>query len=703
MSLPDVTTRPVVSVRWHDDVAVVQIDNPPVNGLGAEVRGGLAQALDDAAAEDRLAAIVLTGNGAGFSAGADVTQFNTPAATEEPMLRQLVERLQASRVPVVAAIHGYAFGGALELALGCQHRVASPGARLGLTETSLGIVPGAGGTQFLPRLIGVPAALDMIQHARRISADNAHELGLVDDVLIGEIIAGAVAFARQAAGQPSGGFVADASPVESDFDFDARRAGVRRRDQTATAQLAAIECIELATKTVLTAGCDAERVVFDRLVTSPESRAIQHLAFAERAAASVRALTRERRPVRRVGVVGAGTMGGGIAMAFADHGFDVLLNDASVEGLQAGMARVRSNYELSVARGTLGQHNMEERLARIRPAESLEGFADVDLVIEAVFEDMTVKQDVFARLDAVCRPDAILASNTSRLDVTALARTTVRPSRVVGLHFFSPANVMPLLEIVRAADTADDVLATCLTMASSIQKKPVTVGVCEGFVGNRMLTPYWTESWFLVEEGATPQQVDWAMEAFGMAMGPFRVADLAGLDINWAARKRLASMRDPNLRYSRVADLVCEAGRFGQKSGAGWYRYEDGARIGTPDSAVDEIIEQSAREAGIVRRAVSDEEIVSRCVLALVNEGAKILDDGIVARSGDIDVVYVNGYGFPAACGGPMFWGEQESLHVVLERIEGLRAEHGERWRPARRLVDQVAAGKTTFDLKGQG
>ncbi|RQO46034.1 3-hydroxyacyl-CoA dehydrogenase [Rhodococcus sp. KBW08] len=690
-----------VTMDRRGTVVVLTIDQPPVNGLGADLRAGLATMLDEIAADPTLTAVVLTGAGDGFSAGADVTQFNTPAATREPTLRSLVERLQAFHIPVVAAIHGYAFGGALELALGCHFRVASPDARLGLTETSLGLVPGAGGTQYLPRLIGVEAALDMIQFGWRVSAEDAYESGLLQAVYPENLLDEATRFAESVAARGQDpGFIARTDSIPTDFDFQVRRTMVRRRDRTATAQLAAIDCVEFATTEELPTGCDRERSVFDELVNSRESKAVRHLSFAERAAASLRGLPGTRLPTGAVGVIGAGTMGVGIAMAFADHGHAVLMHDASEDGLRRGISRIADTYAASVARGKLSQDELELRTARIRPVTSLDGLSGVDLVVEAVFEDMTVKTEVFAKLDAVCKPDAILATNTSRLDVTALARTTANPSRVIGLHFFSPANVMELLEVIPAADTSDVVLATCVAMATAIGKKPVTVGVCEGFVGNRMLTPYWSETWFLVEEGASPEQVDRAMKNFGMAMGPFAVADLAGLDINWAARKRLAPTRSPLVRYSQLADRVCERGRFGQKTGAGWFRYENGSRIPRADPVVDDIVDQVAHEAGIERAPIEDSEIVSRCILALVNEGAKILGDGIVARSGDIDVVYVNGYGFPAAYGGPMFWAEQEGLRSVLEQIRALHEQFGEHWRPAQLLVECVEQGHETFDIR---
>lgn len=688
-------------------VAVIEFEAPPVNGLGARLRAGIAEALQHANADDRVAVIVLWGSGGHFSAGADVTEFNTPAATAEPMLRDLIATLQNGK-PVVAAIDGYAMGGGLELALGCRWRIATRDAQLGLTETRLGIIPGAGGTQLLPRVIGMDHALDMIVAGRTVTGERAREIGLVEQAVDSDVRTAGIAFAElldSADRDGSAGLSTDPVPIGT-VDFDARRTRVSRRARNRTAQLAAIDALEAAGRLDLPDGLDHERAIFQRLVASTEAKSVRHLFFAERAAArgpqdlqptGGRATPT---PIRTVGVVGSGTMGSGIAMAFADHGVHTVVVDQSAEALGRAQETIRRNYEISAAKGRLDAAEVERRLACIHTGTSYDDLSGAELVVEAVFEDLDVKKAVFAELERVCSAGAVLATNTSRLNVDEIAASTGDPSRVVGLHFFSPANVMRLLEVVRGEKTSTATLATALGVAARIGKTPVTTRVCEGFVGNRMLTPYWTETWFLVEEGATPAQVDAAMRSFGMAMGPFAMADLAGLDINWAARKRLAPTRPADQRYSRLADLVCEAGRFGQKTGAGWYRYEPGDRTPHHDPAVDEIIARCRREAGIEPRTITDQEIVERCALALVNEGAKILQDRIVDRSGDIDVVYVNGYGFPAATGGPMFWAENEGLVSVLSRIERLRERSGPHWSPAPLLADLVRDGAPTFDAR---
>ncbi|WP_255953549.1 3-hydroxyacyl-CoA dehydrogenase NAD-binding domain-containing protein [Streptomyces odontomachi] len=687
------------TVRYgtQDGVAVILLDNPPVNALGHSVRVGVAAALDRVAEDTGVHAAVIAGSGRGFCGGADVRQFNTPAATAGPMLGEVIAKIEASAKPVVAAIHGVALGGGLELALGCHHRIATADARLGLTEVTLGLVPGAGGTQRLPRLVGVAEALDLVQHGRRVTGVRAAGLGLVDAVFEGDPIAAGTAHAAAAEAVPAPG-VRSMAPTE--FDFSARRDAVGAKDRNALAQRAAVDCLEAATRLPLEEGLTYERARFDELVAGPESKALRHVFFAERQAAKIADLPADTavREVVQAAVIGAGTMGGGIAMAFANAGIPVVLFERDQQALDRGLARMRHNYDITAAKGRLTAAQVEERMGLIRRTLDLADAADADLVIEAVFEDMDVKKDVFRRLDAVCKPGAILASNTSRLSVDEIAAVTSRPQDVIGLHFFSPANIMRLLEVVRGDATSPTTLASCTRAAQRIGKAPVVVRVCEGFVGNRMLTPYWREANFLLEEGASPQQVDQALTRFGMAMGPHNVADLAGLDINWATRKRLAPTRPAHLRYCRVPDRICEQGRFGQKTGAGYYRYEEGSRIPHPDPVVDEIIARCAREAGVERRALTDDEIVERCILALVNEGAQILAEGIAQRASDIDVVYVSGYGFPAWRGGPMHYAETLGLDVTLERIRALHEVHGEHWTPAPLLQRLVAAGATRFE-----
>ncbi|SEM36269.1 3-hydroxyacyl-CoA dehydrogenase [Variovorax sp. YR750] len=686
-------------------VAVLTLDNPPVNGIGNTVRQGLYAGIERAMADTDIDAVLLIGAGRQFCGGADIRQFNTPAATEKPLTRDVLTLIARSTKPVIAAIHGVALGGGLELALGCHYRVASADAKLGLPEVNLGLIPGGGGTQRLPRLVGVNAALDIILSGAPIKAPRAHELGLLSAVIAGELLAGAQAFARRVVAEGAAlPLVAQRALEPAGVDFAERRRAVPARARNATAQRAAVDAVQASTQLALEDGLTRERALFDELVAGPESKALRHLFFAEREAPklSETLAPTELRVVRKVAVLGAGTMGGGIAMAFANAGIPVVLLEREQAAIDRGLDLVRRNYGVTVAKGKLSEAAMAGRMALIEPALDFAALHDVDLVIEAVFEDMAVKKEVFAQLDAHCKPGAILATNTSRLSIDEIALSTSRPQDVIGLHFFSPANVMRLLEVVRGEGTSPTVIAACMKMAQDIGKIPVLVRVCEGFVGNRMLTGYWREAGFLLEEGASPQQVDRAMTGFGMAMGPLAMADLAGMDINWATRKRLAPTRPAHLRYSKVADRICEAGRYGQKTSAGYYRYEAGSRTPIPDPLVDMIIESCAAEAGIVRHTVRDEDIVERCVLALVNEGVRILDEGVAQRASDIDVVYVHGYGFPASRGGPMFWAETLGLAQTLERIRAMQAMHGAHWTPAPGLVERVERGLQRFDARVQ-
>jgi len=678
------------TVRYEErgGVALITIDNPPVNGLGDTVRRGLAEGLARAAASTAVRAVVLQGAGKLFCGGADIRQFNTPAASAQPMLREVNRSIEASAKPVVACIHGVALGGGLELALACHYRIAEASAGLGLPEVNLGLVPGGGGTQRLPRLIGAPAALKLITSGKPVAAAQALSLGLVDEVFDGERERAAIAFALAQVGKAPPVLAKRPPAAREGMDFAAQRQAVNPKARNAIAQRSAVDCVRAATELEFEAGLDRERALFEELVAGVPSKALRHLFFAEKDAAKYPGTA--TRAIRSVAILGAGTMGGGIAMAFANAGYRVLLCEREQAALDRGLALVRRNYEISAARGALSQSEVDTRMQRIQPTLGMAAFADADLVVEAVFEDMEVKRAVFAQLDRICKPGAILATNTSRLNIDEIAAVTGRPQDVIGLHFFSPAHVMKLLEVVRGERTAGEVIASCMRMAVAIGKIPVLVGVCEGFVGNRMLTGYWREAGFLLEEGATPAQIDAAMQGFGFAMGPLAMADLAGMDINWATRKRLAPTRPKHLRYSEVADRICEQGRFGQKTGAGYYRYESGSRTPIPDPVVDGIIADCAREAGITRRAVSNEEIVERCVLALVNEGARIVEEGIAQRACDVDVVYVNGYGFPAWRGGPMFHASNTGWKQVLQRLRDLHALHGEYWVPAPWIVQQA-------------
>lgn len=691
------------TVRYTEcgDVAVIVLDNPPVNGLGDTVRRGIAEGLTRAEASVQINAVVLMGSGKMFCGGADIRQFGTPASAAQPMSRQVVGQIERSGKPVVAAIHGVALGGGLELALGCHYRIVTADASLGLPEVSLGLVPGGGGTQRLSRLLGVRMALELIQSGRPVRGDKAVMLGLADALIDGDVLSAGVAFARRMGEQASPHPVIGlAPPVDAgDVDLAAVAAAVNPKARNALAQRAAIACIEASTRLPFDEGLDFERSTFDRLVASPESKALRHVFFAERDAARFEraAAGAVAGSIARVGILGAGTMGAGIAMAFANARIPVVLYEREQAALDRGLSLIRHNYEVTASKGTLTRDEIQARLARIQPTLEIDLLAQADLVIEAVFEEMAVKQAVFRQLDAICKPGAILATNTSRLNVDEIAACTGRSSDVIGLHFFSPANVMKLLEVVRGERTSDEVIASCMMMARAIGKIPVLVRVCEGFVGNRMLTGYWREAGFLLEEGASPQQIDAAMTRFGFAMGPLAMADLAGMDINWATRKRLASTRPAHLRYSRVADRICELGRFGQKTRAGYYRYEPGSRTPIPDPLVDELIAQCATEAGIVRRVIEDEEIVERCVLALVNEGAHIVQEGVAQCASDVDVVYVNGYGFPAWRGGPMYHAETIGLDVTLRKIRALHHAHGEHWAPAPLLVQRVEDGRERF------
>lgn len=679
---------------------MLKIDNPSVNGLADFVRASLYRGLEIAGADPKITAIVIIGAGKVFSGGADIRQFNTPASTAYPMLRDVTRAIEESSKPVIAAIHGVALGGGLELALGCHFRIAAATSQLGLPEVQLGIVPGGGGTQRLPRLIGIERALDIIQSGKSISSSVAFDVGLVDLVIHDEDLEdAAVAFAERL--DCTGGLPVVSSRFVDvkNLDFAERKKDVNLKAKNAVAQRAAIACVEASSLLPFEAGLDFERARFEELVQSSESKSLRHIFFAEREAVKTPSamVTARTRDIKAVTVVGAGTMGVGITMSFANAGIPVTLVDRDQSCIERGLVLIRRNYDITASKGKLSSEEIRQRLAYITTAVSLDAAAESDLVIEAVFEDMAVKKELFGTLDRICKPGAILASNTSRLSIDEIAEGTSRRSDVIGLHFFSPANVMKLLEVVRSDTTSDEVIVSCMRAAKAIGKIPVLVRVCEGFVGNRMLTPYWREAGFLLEEGASPQQVDGALTRFGMAMGPLAMSDLAGLDINWATRKRLATTHPSELRYSKVADRICELGRFGQKTGAGYYRYEKGSRNPIPDPAIDELIADCAREAGITRRSVSDEEIVERCMLALINEGAKIVDEGIAQRASDVDVVYVNGYGFPAWRGGPMFYADTLGLDQVLEKLRALDQLQGAQWAPAKLIEELVASGKRLF------
>ena len=694
------TTPTSTSYAVHGPVAVVTLNNPPVNGLGHALRSGIVAALDQALADPQVQAIVLTGSARAFSGGADVREFGTPKAGQEPTLPSVIRALDGATKPVVAAIAGVCLGGGLELALGCHYRVAAPDASLGLPEVKLGLLPGAGGTQRLPRLIGLEPALNMIVSGQPVPANAFAGTPLVHALIEGDLVEGAVAFAAQVA--------ARGEPLPRARDLKVKQPNADAFLQFARNTVAAaskpfpapLQCVEAVAASLkpFDEGLQTERTLFQALMQTPESRALRHVFQAERAAAKVPGLPEGTvlRPIARVGVIGAGTMGGGITMNFLNAGIPVVLLEMKQEALDRGLATIRKNYENSMKKGKLKPEQVEQRMGLITPTLEYAALKDADLIVEAVFEEMGVKEAVFRQLDAVAKPGAILASNTSYLDIDRIASFTQRPQDVIGLHFFSPANVMRLLEIVRGAQTAPDVLATSLQLAKQIKKVAVVSGVCDGFIGNRMLARYGAAAQGLINAGALPQQIDGALQKFGLAMGPFRMGDLAGLDIGWATRKRKAVEAGVEMKPI-VADKLCEAGRFGQKTGAGWYRYEAGNRTPLPDSVTEQLIADYRAAHGITPRKISDEEIVERCIFALVNEGARILEEGIAARASDIDLVYLNGYGFPLHRGGPMLYADTVGLPQAVRSLRRFAAEPGAdaSWQPAPLLVRLAEEGRS--------
>ena len=684
------------------DTAVVTLDNPPVNGLGLGLRRAIIASIDRANADSAVRAIVLIGSDRAFSGGADVKEFGTPKSSQEPNLLTVIRTVETSSKPVVAAIAGACMGGGLELALGCHFRVAKPDAQIALPEVKLGILPGAGGTQRLPRVVGLETALNMIVSGNPVPAAKLKDTALFDAIVDGDLLPGAVEFARLV--------VAEQRPLKRVRDIAIKEPGgeaflqfarntVAAQAKFFPAPLKCVEAVAAAHAKPFDEGMKFERETFLWLMNTPESRALRHAFIGERAAAKIPDVPADTptRSIERVAVIGAGTMGGGIAMNFLNAGIPVVLLEMKQEALERGVATIRKNYENTVKKGKLSTEKMEQRMALLTPSLSYDEIAECDLVIEAVFEDIGVKEQVFGKLDQVMKQGAILASNTSTLDMNRIASFTKRPQDVVGLHFFSPANVMRLLEVVRAEQTGKDVLATVMQLAKKIKKVAVVSGVCDGFIGNRMLKFYRNQANELLEEGASPQQIDRALEKWGMAMGPFRMGDLAGLDIGWSIRKRLYA-ENPDMKRSVVADQLCELGRFGQKTGKGWYRYEAGKRDALPDAQVEEIIAAARKSAGITPRQVSDEEIVERCMFALVNEGARILEEGISARASDIDMVYLTGYGFPAHRGGPMLYAEIVGLGKVVEKMREFAAQPGGDatfWKPADSLVRLADAGES--------
>src|ERR1700728_3246353 len=686
-----------------NDIAIITIDNPPVNALSPGVPEGIANAIEEINNDPSVKSAVLIGSGRTFVAGADIKEFGkmTSGKSRGAGLLPLLLAIENCRKPVVMAIHGAALGGGLELAMAGHYRVASSDAQVGQTEVKLGLIPGAAGTQRLPRLAGVAKALEMCTDGKPVAAAEAFQFGIIDRLIEGDLLAGAVAFAREVAGRPiprtREGSEKLGAAAENAAITAAARERVRKKQRGLIAPLAAIEAVEAATKLSFEEGCEVEKRLFMDCLFSDQSKALIHVFFGEREVAKIPDVPKDTavKPIRSVAVVGSGTMGGGIAMVFANAGIPVLLKEVDQLALDQGLARIRKNYDRSVHRGRFTQLFVEERFALITPSLSCDNFANADMVIEAVFEGMALKKQVFRDLDRACKPGAILASNTSTLSIDDIAGVTSRPESVVGPHFFSPANIMRLLEVVRGKETSKEVIATCMQLAKKLGKIGVLVGNCRGFVGNRMFGPYRREAQLLVEEGAEVEAVDHALVEFGMAMGPLATGDLAGLDMGWRIRKEYRHLEKPGVRQPFAEDRLCELGRYGQKTGKGWYQY-DGNRCPSLDPEVTALVRKWSTDAGIPQRQISSSEMIERCLYALVNEGARLLEEGYALRAVDIDVIYLNGYGFPAYRGGPMWYADTVGLKKVYDRVREFRQQHGELWEPAP-LLKRLAEANQTF------
>ena len=687
-------------------VGVITLDNPPVNAFSLSQRIGVSEALTAGLQDPDIQAFVICGSGRMFSAGADIREFDTGVAGESPTLMDLISLIENSPKPVVCALHGTALGGGCELSLACHSRIAVPGTRIGLPEVTLGIVPGAGGTQRLPRLIGVLPALDAIVSGKPMTAEKAHELGLVDGLADDgdDLLKISVSLAHRLSVGPE--------PPKKTRDrdghlleaqnrpelFDEFRSRISRRARGFEAPFACIDCVEAATTMSFENGLAFEREVFLRCRSSNQSLSQRHAFFAEREARKVSGLGPEtsQTDVRHAAVLGCGTMGTGIAMCFANAGIPVIVTESEQGMLDRGMKMIRKNYASTVSKGRMTEEEAEARLALIEPTLEFERVSAADVVIEAVFEEMELKKKIFTRLDGLCKADAILATNTSSLDVNTIAAVTGRPEQVVGTHFFSPANVMRLVEIVRGDHTSHEVLATTLTLSKQLGKVGVVVGVCDSFAANRMLYPYSRQAQFLIEEGAFPEQVDKVIYDFGFPMGPFALSDLAGIDVGWRVRQHREPSRPKHLRYSEIADRLYEMGRYGQKTRKGWYNYEEGSRIPMPDPEVVDLVVRTSRELEIDRREISDEEILQRCIYPLINEGARILEEGIVQRASDLDIVWLYGFGFPRYRGGPMFYADSVGLRHVYEVMQGFCEIHQDWLEPAP-LLERLAREDKTF------
>ena len=692
----------LVQLTRHNGIAVITINNPPVNALSPGVPEGISETLDQIAQDDSITAAVLIGGGRTFVAGADIKEFGkmTSGKPRGAGLLPLLLKIEDSSKPVVMAIHGTAFGGGLELAMAGHYRVALSTAQVGQPEVKLGIIPGAAGTQRLPRLAGVAKAVEMCVSGNPVKAEEALKFGIIDRIIEGDLLAGAVAFAREVAGKPAPKTRERNEKLGNATDnaliFSSARETAAKKQRGLLAPVAAVSAVEAATRMPFEEGCKTEQKLFIDCLFSEQSKSLIHVFFSEREVTKIPDIPKDTpvTPINSAAVVGAGTMGGGIAMVLANAGIPVILKEADRAALDRGLATIQLNYGNSVKRGRFSQQFAQERLKLITPTLIYDDFSNVDLVVEAVFEGMALKKQVFKELDRVCKPGAILASNTSTLSIDEIASSTSRPAFVIGTHFFSPANVMRLLEIVRGKATSREVIATCMQLSKKLGKVGVLVGNCRGFVGNRMFGPYRREAQFLVEEGAGIEAVDQALSDFGMAMGPLATGDLAGLDVGWRIRKEYRHLQEPGIRQPFLEDRLCELGRYGQKTGAGWYKYDEQRRP-TPDPVVDGLIRKWVAEAGIAQRQISAAEITDRCLYALVNEGARILEEGYALRASDIDIIYLNGYGFPAYRGGPMWYADTVGIKKVYERVSEFHHQHGEIWQPAPLLQRLAEQGKT--------
>jgi len=689
----------VVNYQVENGIGIIRVNNPPVNALSQALRIGIQDAIKTAQT-DGSKAIVIFCEGRTFIAGADITEFGKPPMS--PGLPEVVEEIEQSAKPVVAALHGTALGGGLEVALGSHYRVALASAKVGLPEVKLGLLPGAGGTQRTPRLTGVKAALDLMTSGNPIGAKKALSINLVDEIIEGDLLAGAVAFAQKlvetnAPIKRSGELKVEDADNNAEF-FEGYRKNLARRAKGQIAPQHIVSCVEAAANKSLKEGLQVERDLFMECITSPQSAAMRHMFFAEREAARVKDLAKDTplRDIKSVGIIGGGTMGGGIAMNFANVGIPVKLLEISDEGLKRGLGIIEKNYAISAKKGKLTDAQVQQCLSLVEGTTNYADLGDVDLVIEAVFENINIKKEVFVKLDEVCKPGAILATNTSYQDVDQIAAVTKRPQDVIGLHFFSPANVMKLLEIVRGEKTADDVIATCMKAAKTIRKVPVLARVCYGFIGNRMLQPYFREAQLCLIEGSTPEQIDSTMESFGMAMGPIAVSDLAGIDIGYKARETLSDEEKGPAKTFCVSDALVEMDRLGQKSGAGFYTYDPQTRQRMNDAKVMDIVKQQAKAQGIERREIGEEELLNRMTFGLINEGAKVLEEGIAQRPSDIDVVYIYGYGYPVSRGGPMHYADSIGLKTIYDTICQYANDFGEEfWQPSALLKQLAEEGKT--------